>query len=67
MGNKSFYLVKGLTVLSVALFGLLVCLKFDGFLTWSWWWVLAPVWVPFAFALLVVIFAVLLIKYLPKK
>jgi hypothetical protein len=30
-------------------------LKLTGFITWSWWAVLAPLWVPTAFALLALI------------
>lgn len=34
-----------------------VVLKLTGYITWSWWWVLAPRWIPLA---LVVIFAAIL-------
>jgi len=27
-----------------------ITLKLAGTITWSWWWVLAPAWVPAAFA-----------------
>ncbi len=27
---------------------LFVFLKLNGTIVWSWWWVLAPLWVPFA-------------------
>jgi hypothetical protein len=27
---------------------LFIALKLTGHIDWSWWWVLAPVWVPFA-------------------
>ena len=32
-----------------------VVLKLCGVIDWSWWWVLAPFWVPVAVALLVVV------------
>ena len=41
---------------------LFVGLKLTGYITWSWWWVLSPLWIGFAIfigiilALLVVIF-----------
>lgn len=35
-----------------------ITLKLMGFIDWSWWWVLAPLWGGFAFVLLVVVFAV---------
>ncbi len=36
-----------------ALLVLFVALKLTGVITWSWWWVLAPVWIPFGLMLLV--------------
>ena len=27
-----------------------IVLKLTGTITWSWWWVLAPIWIPFALA-----------------
>jgi sterol desaturase/sphingolipid hydroxylase (fatty acid hydroxylase superfamily) len=35
---------------SIGFFGLLaivfITLKLTGYITWSWWWVLAPLWAP---------------------
>lgn len=28
-------------------------LKISGLINWSWWWVFAPVWIPFIFGALV--------------
>lgn len=33
-----------------------VTLKLTGVIAWSWWWVLAPFWVPLLFLLLVLLF-----------
>jgi hypothetical protein len=43
---------------------LFIALKLTGVIAWSWWWVLAPVWIPMALVslLLVVGFLVILIK-----
>ncbi len=30
-------------------------LKLCGLVSWSWWWVLAPFWVPFSLALIVLL------------
>lgn len=39
-------------------------LRFLRVITWSWWWITAPVWIPFLLAvILVVIYFVLLRKY----
>lgn len=32
-----------------------VVLKLLGVIDWSWWWVLAPFWVGFAFVILVIV------------
>lgn len=28
-----------------------ITLKLTGYIAWSWWWVLAPTWIPLAIAL----------------
>lgn len=35
---------------------LFIALKLTGVITWSWWWVLSPFWIPLVLAL--VVFAV---------
>lgn len=41
----------------IGFFGLLtilfVALKLTGYIDWSWWWVLAPLWIPAALAIFV--------------
>lgn len=41
----------------IGFFGLLtilfVALKLTGHIDWSWWWVLAPLWIPAALVILV--------------
>ena len=40
-----------------------IVLKLTGVITWSWWWVLSPLWIPLAIALIVtIIFLILIIK-----
>lgn len=29
---------------------LFIALKLTGVIAWSWWWVLAPLWIPFTIA-----------------
>lgn len=67
MENMKLKVIKGLTVLSVGLFLLLFCLKLDGFVTWSWWIITAPIWVPFALALIIVIAAFVILNYIAKQ
>lgn len=48
---------------------LFVGLKLTGYVVWSWWWVLAPMWIPVAVAgaLLLVAGALWLAKALKGK
>lgn len=52
MSNRTTYVSFPLpTVLGVAF----IVLKLTGVIAWSWWWVLAPFWIPVAILLLVLI------------
>lgn len=48
----------------IGFFGLLtllfVGLKLTGYINWSWWWVLSPVWIPFAFGVIIGLFIVII-------
>jgi hypothetical protein len=35
-----------------------IALKLGGVIAWSWWWVLSPLWIPWALILTVVLFCV---------
>lgn len=39
---------------------LFVGLKLTGYIAWSWWWVLSPLWIPVAIVLAILFFAVCL-------
>lgn len=34
-----------------------ITLKLCGVISWSWWWVLAPLWIPFILIVLIVLIA----------
>lgn len=36
---------------------LFIALKLTGFIAWSWWWVLAPLWGPALFVILLLVIA----------
>lgn len=42
--------------LSTVLFCVFLVLKLTGLISWSWWWVLAPLWIPVAVVFLVLAF-----------
>lgn len=51
-------------ILTVTLFAVFLVLKLMGVIAWSWWWITAPIWIPFLIAVILVIaFFVLLRKY----
>jgi len=37
---------------------LFVGLKLTGYIAWSWWWVLSPLWLPLGIVLLVILICV---------
>ena len=43
-----------------ALILLFVGLKLTGYINWSWWWVVSPVWIALAIAILLAIISVAL-------
>ena len=55
---KSTVTVGGTSFLNL-LFLVFLVLKLTDVITWSWWWVTAPLWIPVA--LVVVIFAVVFV------
>ena len=40
-----------------------IVLKFCNVITWSWWWVLSPVWIPIACSIIFKIILLVLFKY----
>jgi len=32
-----------------------ITLKLTGYIDWSWWWVLSPLWIPFAVVMFVIV------------
>ena len=34
---------------------LFIALKLTGVIAWSWWWVLAPFWIPFGIAAILIL------------
>jgi len=61
MGNKvdmsanitGNFFVSGLTLLFIAL-------KLTGYITWSWWWVLSPLWLSVLLVLVVGILVIII-------
>ena len=51
INENNNYGATGLTLLQIALIVLKLCDVID----WSWWWVLAPTWIPLAIILLILV------------
>ena len=53
------------------LFGLLaiafVILKLTKVISWSWWWVLAPIWIPFLLGIIVLAVSIFIIPSKGRK
>ena len=61
MAQDSTPAASGGIGLGTLLLVLFIGLKLTGYISWSWWWVLAPIWAPLAVLLLVVVPLIILI------
>lgn len=63
---KEEYNVSSSSSSGVGFFGLLtvlfIALKLLGYIDWSWWWILAPIWMPIAVLILILIVGLIIIK-----
>lgn len=46
---------------------LFIGLKLTGYISWSWWWVLAPVWIPVVLAIILVLIFLAVMCYAVYK
>ena len=59
MKNKTEVQVSGGVSFGGLLQIVLIVLKLCGVIGWSWWWVLAPVWVGTLLVILTIVFSIL--------
>lgn len=59
--KKDLRIVGGGTSLTSLLTVLFVALKLLGIISWSWWWVLSPLWIGLAFTLVVLLFGIVIL------
>jgi len=45
--------------LGTILFLIFMSLKLANLITWSWWWITAPIWIPFVSVMVLVIIALM--------
>jgi len=48
--------VTGVEILTILFIGL----KLTGYINWSWWWVLSPLWISFSAVVIIIFIAALL-------
>lgn len=54
-GRAADMALKGGYAANSTLFTTLIALKLAGDITWPWWWVTAPAWIPVAIAALIIL------------
>lgn len=47
--------------LGTVLFIVFLVLKLCGTITWSWWWVTAPLWIPAGLALIIIVLVAIIL------
>lgn len=64
--HKSYWIGFYGTIVTVAAFVIFTVLKLTGVIAWSWWWITAPIWIPFLIAVILVITFLWLVGYYSK-
>jgi phosphoglycerol transferase MdoB-like AlkP superfamily enzyme len=64
--SSSASAVSGGTGLPTILLVVFIVLKLTGVISWSWWWVLSPFWIPLGIAILGFAF-LLTFKYIVER
>jgi hypothetical protein len=44
-----------------------ITLKLTGYIAWSWWWVLSPIWIPIALVLTIWLLVCVLTEFTRRK
>ena len=55
MSNSNISASSGGVSFGGALFFVFLVLKLTGHITWAWWWVASPLWIPFAIVLIAIV------------
>jgi hypothetical protein len=58
VSDKQTVVVGGFPFVSILAL-IFITLKLVGTITWSWWWVLSPIWIPIAIVGTIFLFAVI--------
>ena len=54
MGDKKITITTGTPGLCSMLFITFLVLKLTNVINWSWWWITAPLWIPFGLGIFIV-------------
>lgn len=59
------------TISGIGFSGLLtiafIVLKLTNVINWSWWWVLSPLWITYAFVILFILIVIIILPFLMSK
>lgn len=61
MGKKNI-IVERFPSFMTLLTLLFIALKLTGYINWSWWWILAPMWFPLVLLILLLVFIILRLR-----
>lgn len=61
MSDKQTVVVGGFPFASILAL-IFITLKLIGMITWSWWWVLSPLWIPILIIAVLAVIAVLVMS-----
>ena len=67
MTNQNKKKTSGSIGITTILFVVFLVLKLTGVISWSWWWVTAPLWIPICFGLIVAIIFIIARVIIRKK
>lgn len=65
MSDTEIDIVNMICSFKITLLTVFIILKLIGAITWSWWWVFSPIWIPLVIGILIftIVGLLLLIKY----
>ena len=65
MSDTEIDIVNMIALFKITLLTVFIILKLIGAITWSWWWVFSPIWIPLVIGILIftIVGLLLLIRY----
>ena len=67
MTNQNEKKTSGSIGITTILFVVFLVLKLTGLISWSWWWVTAPLWIPTCLGLTIIIILIIIRAIVRKR